>query len=124
MSDAMAPMMVRRSRGSVSGRNLQVSATAATPYTAQTANMTRQEHQPTITAPSIGAVMGATPITSMSLENNFSAWGPSARSRTMARGMTVPAEAPSALRKRNTTSEPTLQLSQQPMEAKVYSTSP
>jgi hypothetical protein len=63
--------------------------------------------------------MGATPMTSMSCENIFAAAGPSARSRTMARGMTSPAEQPNAARKRKTINDSTFQHSAQPIEARV-----
>ena len=53
----------------------------------------------------MGAAIGATPITIISSENSLAAAGPSARSRTMARGSTTAAEAPRAARTRNSAKE-------------------
>ena len=52
-------------------------------------------------------------MTSISWENILAAAGPSARSRTIARGITTPAEQPSAARKRKTTRDCTFQLGRQ-----------
>jgi hypothetical protein len=53
----------------------------------------------------LGARIGAAPITSISRDISTAACCPSARSRTTARGITMPAAAATAEAKRNTDSQ-------------------
>lgn len=75
-------------------------------------------------APSIGAQIGATPITKTSFDISFAAAGPSAKSRTVARGITNPAEAPSAVKNLKKTKDSVFQLATHPNEANMYNTNP
>ena len=103
----------------MSGSLNQTSAIAAAPYSAASTKISRQLPNAISAVPSIGAAIGATPITIISSENSLAAAGPSARSRTMARGSTTLAEAPSAARTRNSAKEAVLQARAQPIEARV-----
>ena len=63
-----------------------------------------QSPNPRISPPSVGARIGAAPITRISFDISRAAACPSARSRTIARGITIPAEPPMAPMNRNTDS--------------------
>jgi hypothetical protein len=67
--------------------------------------------------PRLGARIGATPSTSVSCDIITAAARPVARSRTTARGITVPAAPPNAEIARNAASQPTLGDSAAPTDA-------
>ena len=81
--------------------------------------MPRQSANARTALPMVGARIGAAPITSDSRDSSTAAAWPSARSRTIARGMTMPAEAPMAARARNVASHWMDGASAQPRQASV-----
>ncbi len=89
------------------------------PYTAQTRKIACQDATSRMAPPRVGARMGATPETSISLDIIRAAAMPSDRSRTTARGMTMPAEPPRAAMARNTDSQNRSGARAQPSEARV-----
>ena len=89
------------------------------PYVAVTQKIACQFAVARMKPPSVGARIGATPITSISRDISRAASWPVARSRTIARGMTMLADPPSAATKRQTASQPRSGASAQPTEAAV-----
>ena len=67
----------------------------------------------------VGARIGAAPITSMSFDISFAAPSPSARSRTMARGITALAAPPKAATQRQAASTAMSLAMAQPIVATV-----
>src|SRR3954451_16807851 len=110
---------MRRSGGSVSGSNRNTSAQQIAPYAARIQKMQRQSANASTALPMVGARIGAAPITSERRDSSTAAAWPSARSRTMARGITIPADAPTAATARNAESQPMDGASEQPRQATV-----
>jgi hypothetical protein len=81
--------------------------------------MPRQSANASTALPTVGARIGAAPITSDSRDISTAAAWPSARSRTTARGITMPADAPIADSARNAASQPMVGASAQPRQASV-----
>ncbi len=113
------PTRVRRVTGSVSGRKRQTSAQQTTPYIAAIQKIACQPAKRSTNPPSVGARIGAAPITRNSRLISRAASCPSARSRTTARGMTMLAEPPNAASARISASVNRSGASAQPAEASV-----
>ena len=89
------PTARRDSRGSVSFSTKAVSARQATAKSASNPKIARQPPTGITRLPISGAVIGATEMTSMTSAISRVASGPVCRSRTIARGITMTAAAPS-----------------------------
>jgi len=74
------------------------------PYAVRIQKIPRQSANASTALPSAGASIGAAPITSDKRDSSTAAAWPSARSRTIARGITMPADAPMAASARNAAS--------------------
>ncbi|MCY1243197.1 hypothetical protein D9M68_592220 [compost metagenome] len=89
----------------------------ARPAAASTQNIVRQPAAARIAPPMTGARIGASPITSISDENARADSWASSRSRITARAITMPAQPPSACRKRHSISVSALRASAHPIAA-------
>ncbi|MCY1223738.1 hypothetical protein D9M72_358760 [compost metagenome] len=87
------------------------------PAAASTQKIARQPDTERMAPPTIGARIGATPITSISDEKARADSCASSRSRITARAITMPAQPPRACRKRHSISDSTLRASAQPTAA-------
>ena len=81
--------------------------------------MPRHSANASTALPSTGARIGAAPITSDSRDSSTAAAWPSARSRTIARGITMPADAPIAASARKAASHWIDGANAQPRQASV-----
>jgi hypothetical protein len=117
-------LSTRCDAGRVSGRLVPSNTKAATAPTATAQNTLRQPATSISRLPASGARIGETLTTSMSKAIRRAAAWPVCRSRTTARGITMPAQAPRPCTKRSTTSVWISGASAQPTLAKPNSTSP
>ena len=97
-------LVSRCSRGSVSGRNHQTIPRSTTPKSARNTNTARQPHSEAIAPPTVGASIGATPMTSMSRDSTADASAPVSLSRMTAMAVTPAAALPTPWRIRSTIS--------------------
>ena len=115
---------MRSAAGRVSGNTVASSSSASTAATI-TATKTARQPNGTISAlPVSGARIGETLNTSMTSDISRVASTPVWRSRMIARGITIIADAPSPCTKRNATSQATSGASAQPMDPAVNSDRP
>jgi len=96
----------------------------STATTASATNTSRQLHNEITTLPANGARIGDTLITSISNAIRRAASWPVYRSRTIARGITIPAHAPKACKARKPINTSMLGANAQPTLATVKITSP
>ena len=98
--------------------------TQAAPYRVSTQKMTRQCAKARMAPPMVGARIGATPMTRIRRDIMMAAAWPSLRSRTTAREITMPADAPNAATARKMARIVRLGASAQPMVLRVKTIKP
>ncbi len=112
-------LAIRSSGGRVSGSDVAASARPRTPSPASTQKIARQLPNSVTRLPNSGASIGDTLKTSMTSDISRAASGPVCRSRTTARGMVMPAQAPTPCRNRMAISISIFGASAQPMPPMV-----
>ncbi|MNS71140.1 hypothetical protein D3C72_1044970 [compost metagenome] len=89
------------SAGLLSGKKMMTIIKMASEIAAIVIKMDCQPPSFSIKPPTVGAIIGAIPITSINIENTFADSVSGNISRTMALETTIPAHAPKACKKRN-----------------------
>lgn len=120
----VTPSLIRCACGKVSGITAHTSMQHTPPYAVMSQNIACHDATPRTNPPSVGARIGAAPITSINRDISRAAACPSARSRTIARGITMLADPPNAATNRITDKVQKSGANAHPALASVYTSVP